>query len=143
MTIDGEPLTEAELQRLLQSVDGLVAIKGKWVEIDRDKLGEALDHWKKVERDKRESGLSFYDGMRLLAGVSGKHDEASSAQARSELDRTDRRDRPRRNAAQAPRARIARGTKPPGLRRASVLSANGCELALACHRFRAGGLPGR
>ncbi len=69
VTLDGEPLTEAELEQLLQSVGGLVALKGKWVEVDREKLAEALKHWKKVERDTRESGLSFYDGMRLLAGV--------------------------------------------------------------------------
>ena len=79
VTLDGEPLTEAELERLLQSVGGLVALKGKWVEVDRDKLGEALEHWKKVERDTRESGLSFYDGMRLLAGVPRKQDAAASA----------------------------------------------------------------
>ena len=79
VTLDGEPLTEAELKRLLQSVGGLVAIKGKWVEIDRDKLDEALKHWKNVECDIRESGLSFYDGMRLLAGVPRKQDGPASA----------------------------------------------------------------
>ena len=79
VTLDGEPLTEAELERLLQSVGGLVAIKGKWVEIDRDKLDEALKHWKNVERDTRDSGLSFYDGMRLLAGVPRKQDGPASA----------------------------------------------------------------
>ena len=47
VTLDGEPLTEAELERLLESVGGLVALKGKWVEVDRDKLDEALKHWKK------------------------------------------------------------------------------------------------
>ncbi|HKI17718.1 MAG TPA: DEAD/DEAH box helicase, partial [Isosphaeraceae bacterium] len=78
VTLDGEPLTQAELEKLLQSVGGLVALKGKWVEVDREKLAEALDHWKKVERDTRESGLSFYDGMRLLAGVPSKHDSAGS-----------------------------------------------------------------
>jgi non-specific serine/threonine protein kinase len=79
VTLDGEPLTEPELERLLQSVGGLVALKGKWVEVDRDKLVEALKHWKKVERDTRESGLSFYEGMRLLAGVSRKPGVAASA----------------------------------------------------------------
>ena len=79
VTLDGEPLTEQELDQLLQSVGGLVALKGKWVEVDRDKLGEALKHWKKVERDTRESGLSFYDGMRLLAGAPRKQDAAASA----------------------------------------------------------------
>jgi len=78
VTLDGEPLTAAEVERLLQSVGGLIALKGKWVEVDRDKLGEALKHWKKVERDTRESGLSFYDGMRLLAGVPRKQDVAAS-----------------------------------------------------------------
>ncbi len=78
VTIDGEPLTETELEQILQSVGGLVALKGKWVEVDRDKLGQALEHWKKVERDTRESGLSFYDGMRLLAGVPRSQDGAAS-----------------------------------------------------------------
>src|SRR5262249_37909521 len=36
----------------------------------------ALDHWKSVERDTRESGLSFHEGMRLLAGMPSKLTEA-------------------------------------------------------------------
>ena len=52
-------------RQLLESVGGLVALKGKWVEVDRDKLAQALEHWKEVERDAHENGLSFYDGMRL------------------------------------------------------------------------------
>ena len=79
VTLEGEPLTESELERLLESVGGLVAIKGKWVEVDREKLAEALKHWKKVERETRESGLSFYEGMRLLSGVPRERDAASSA----------------------------------------------------------------
>jgi SNF2 family DNA or RNA helicase len=78
VTLDGVPLTESELERLLESVGGLVALKGKWVEVDREKLAEALSHWKKVERDTRESGLSFYDGMRLLSGASRQRDATSS-----------------------------------------------------------------
>jgi SNF2 family DNA or RNA helicase len=79
VTLDGEPLTEAELKKLLESSGGLVALKGKWVELDRDKLDEALEHWKQVERDTRERGLSFHEGMRLLAGVSRKQDALASA----------------------------------------------------------------
>jgi non-specific serine/threonine protein kinase len=79
VTLDGDPLSEAEIERLLESVGGLVALKGKWVEVDREKLGEALKHWKKVERETRESGLSFYEGMRLLAGVPRKLDATASA----------------------------------------------------------------
>ncbi|MBV8129248.1 MAG: DEAD/DEAH box helicase [Planctomycetaceae bacterium] len=78
VTLEGEPLTESELEQLLESVGGLVAIKGKWVEVDREKLAEALQHWKKVERDARKSGLSFYEGMRLLSGVPRERDATSS-----------------------------------------------------------------
>ena len=77
VTLDGEPLTEAELKRVLQSVDSLVALKGKWVEVDRDKLAQALEHWKKVERDTHDNGLTFYEGMRLLAQVPGKQDTSA------------------------------------------------------------------
>jgi SNF2-related domain/SNF2 Helicase protein/Helicase conserved C-terminal domain len=78
VTLDGEPLTEAELERLLHSVGGLVALKGKWVEVDREKLAEALEHWKEVERGTQESGLSFHEGMRLLAGVRSEQAQAAS-----------------------------------------------------------------
>jgi non-specific serine/threonine protein kinase len=75
--LDGEPLGEAELEELLDSAGGLVRLKGKWVEIDREKLAEALAHWKKVERKAREGGLSFFEGMRLLAGASLERDAAA------------------------------------------------------------------
>ena len=67
--LDGEPLDESELQQILGSSGGLILLRGKWVEVDRDKLGEALKHWKQVERQARDGGLSFFDGMRLLAGI--------------------------------------------------------------------------
>lgn len=69
VTLDGEELTEAELRSMLDSAGGLVSLRGKWVEVDREKLSEALAHWKKVEREARGGGISFIDGMRLLAGA--------------------------------------------------------------------------
>ncbi|HEX3443244.1 MAG TPA: SNF2 helicase-associated domain-containing protein, partial [Chthoniobacterales bacterium] len=48
VTFDGQPLDEKELRAILGSRGGLVALKGKWVELDRDKLAEALKHWKSV-----------------------------------------------------------------------------------------------
>ncbi len=67
--LDGEPLNDDELRQILGSEGGLVLLRGKWVEVDREKLAEALKHWKKVEREARDGGLSFFEGMRLLAGV--------------------------------------------------------------------------
>jgi len=68
LALGDEPLTEAEWRELLAAEDGLVLLRGQWVEVDRDKLQEALDHWKRVERQ-AEGGVSFIEGMRLLAGV--------------------------------------------------------------------------
>ena len=79
LTLDGEPLTEAEWRDLMNSTEGLVLIRGNWVEADPAKLKEALDHWKKVEKLARTEGLSFFEGMRLLAGFRG-HDPAAADQ---------------------------------------------------------------
>ncbi|MGO9598543.1 MAG: DEAD/DEAH box helicase [Isosphaeraceae bacterium] len=78
VSLDGQPLSESEIEQLLQSTGGLVALKGKWVEVDRQKLEEAIKHWKKVERETQESGLSFYEGMRLLSGIPTERATASS-----------------------------------------------------------------
>ena len=63
-----ETLTEAEWRELLAAEEGLVLLRGQWVEVDREKLTEALGHWKKVEAEAAD-GLSFIEGMRLLAGA--------------------------------------------------------------------------
>jgi non-specific serine/threonine protein kinase len=69
IALGDETLTERELQALLAAQDGLVLIKGQWVEVDRERLAQALAHWKKVEVGAAKNGLSFAEGMRLLAGA--------------------------------------------------------------------------
>ena len=69
VTLDGESLTEDELREALGASDGLVRLKGKWVEIDREKLDEALQHWKTVARHARHGEITFFEGMRLLSGA--------------------------------------------------------------------------
>ncbi|MGA7539047.1 MAG: DEAD/DEAH box helicase [Steroidobacteraceae bacterium] len=69
LTLDGEPLTDAERNELLAAAGGLIRLRGQWVEADGKMLAAALAHWKRIERDARAGGLSFYEGMRLLAGA--------------------------------------------------------------------------
>ena len=69
VTLDGEALTDAEWQTLVSSTEGLVFLRGKWVESDPEKLKEVLAHWKKLERARLEEGVSFAEAFRLLAGV--------------------------------------------------------------------------
>jgi superfamily II DNA or RNA helicase len=62
-------LTAAEAKALLKSQDGLVLLRGEWVEVDSEKLREALAHWQDVAQEAGEGGVSFIEGMRLLAGA--------------------------------------------------------------------------
>jgi superfamily II DNA or RNA helicase len=68
LALGDEKLTEDEWRALMAADDGLVLLRGQWVEIDRKKLQETLAHWKQVEQQAQD-GLSFIEGMRLLAGV--------------------------------------------------------------------------
>ena len=67
VTLEGEPLSAAELRGLLAGQEGLALVRGKWVELDRDRLHDVLEHWQRVQRDAGPDGLSFLAGMRLLA----------------------------------------------------------------------------
>ena len=77
LTAFGEPLSEAEWQALREAADGLVLLRGRWVELDRDKLDEVLAHWRSVERSAKRDGLSFIDGMRLLSGAPRRRGESA------------------------------------------------------------------
>lgn len=79
VTLDGQPLTQQELEAILSASGGLVPLRGKWVEVDKEKLKEALTHWKKVEREASGGGISFFEGMRLLSGAAAGAGEAQAA----------------------------------------------------------------
>jgi hypothetical protein len=68
LALDGDPLSAEERRALLQATDGLVLLKGRWVEADGARLREVLDHWKRVEQSAKRDGVSFHEAMRLLAG---------------------------------------------------------------------------
>ena len=63
-------LSPEELESLLDGEDGLVLLKGQWVEVDREKLREAIEHWTTLQRQAEGGEISFVEGMRLLAGAS-------------------------------------------------------------------------
>jgi hypothetical protein len=62
-------LTEEEWRELMASDDGLARVRGQWIEVDREKLSQALKHWQRVEAAAGGEGISFIEGMRLLAGA--------------------------------------------------------------------------
>jgi len=78
LAIDGEALSADECRAVLEATDGLVLIKGRWVEAAGDPLRQALERWKGVERAAREKGVSFHEAMRLLAGSAIDGDAAAA-----------------------------------------------------------------
>ncbi|MHB8902550.1 MAG: DEAD/DEAH box helicase [Thermoguttaceae bacterium] len=68
LALGDEKLTEREWKQLMQADEGLVLLRGQWVEVDRQKMAEALEHWQKID-GASTGGVSFVEGMRLLAGA--------------------------------------------------------------------------
>ena len=69
VSLDGEPLTDAEIETLLAASNGLHLVRGRWVEVDRERLSRMLDEFRAVETAAAKDGLSFGEAMRLLAGA--------------------------------------------------------------------------
>lgn len=70
VTLDGEPLSSAEIEALLKSGDGLQLIRGRWIELDRQRLKRLLDRFQATQRAAADGGIAFAEAMRLLAGAS-------------------------------------------------------------------------
>jgi non-specific serine/threonine protein kinase len=70
VVLDGEPLTPAEIRELLAGTEGLSMIRGRWVEVDPQRLIHILEMFGKARETARQEGLSFSDAMRLLSGAS-------------------------------------------------------------------------
>ena len=79
VTLDDETLNEKEIREILRSSDGLALVRGKWVEIDRERLQKTLTQFEAIQRRAEADGLTFAEAMRLVAGasVAGGTDDAA------------------------------------------------------------------
>lgn len=85
VTLGGEALSKRDIEALLASSEGLVLIRGQWVEVDRDKLSEVLGQWRDVEAQAQAGGVRFAEAMRLLSGVNlGAASDDLATEARPE-----------------------------------------------------------
>lgn len=64
-----QAISDEELDAMLAASSSLVLVKNQWVEIDRERLLQAISHWRRVKEDADRGGLSFNAGMRMLAGL--------------------------------------------------------------------------
>ncbi|MGB6260683.1 MAG: DEAD/DEAH box helicase [Candidatus Sulfotelmatobacter sp.] len=79
VTLNGETLSAAEVRELLAKSDGLALVRGRWVEVDRERLSRMLEYFGQVERTAAESGISLREAMRMLAGADVDADDGSAA----------------------------------------------------------------
>ena len=78
VTLEGEPLTPAEIEELLAQTDGLALVRGRWIELDREHLEGMIERFRQVERTAKATGLAFGEAMRLLAGADVAADEQAA-----------------------------------------------------------------
>lgn len=69
VTLDGERLSAAEIRQLLAATEGLQFLRGRWLEVDREKLGRVIERFRAIERAAAGGGISFAEAMRLVAGA--------------------------------------------------------------------------
>ena len=66
MEYDGVEITKEEISELLSKTEGLSVIKGKWVEIDKEKLTDLMNQYDKLKND----GTTISEVLRLTAKIS-------------------------------------------------------------------------
>ena len=76
VSLDGEPLSAAEIRALLAGTDTLILLRGQWVEVDRARLQAAMARFEAAEAMAAKGGLTFSEAMRLLSGaaIDGKNE---------------------------------------------------------------------
>lgn len=67
LTVDGMELTEEDIRKLLEQTEGLALLKGKWVEVDHEKLRELL-----ARMEALPSEITLFDAMQMELGQGNK-----------------------------------------------------------------------
>ena len=70
LSVDGVALNRKDINDILQQTNGLALIKGKWVEVDKERLKNLLD-----KMDEYSGDISFFEAMRMKSGMEGQDDE--------------------------------------------------------------------
>ena len=68
LVVDGVPLTQADIRKLLSQTEGLAFLKGKWVEVDHQRLRKLLEQ---MEGSREE--ITLMDALRMNMGSGEKN----------------------------------------------------------------------
>jgi superfamily II DNA or RNA helicase len=65
LALGDEAVSEEEIRRLLEESEGLALIKGRWVEVDRDRLQQTLQAYEQAQAMMAKGELTLREAMRL------------------------------------------------------------------------------
>lgn len=68
LTVDGEELSREEVKKLLAQTEGLAYLKGKWVEVNHERLKKLLNRMENNEAD-----ITLMDALRMELGMEQKN----------------------------------------------------------------------
>ncbi|MEG1560713.1 MAG: DEAD/DEAH box helicase [Clostridia bacterium] len=66
LSVEGEELTEDEVKLLLTRANGLIMIKGKWIDVDPARLKATLDAYEQAKELMEYGNITLRDAMRLM-----------------------------------------------------------------------------
>ncbi|MDR3204868.1 MAG: DEAD/DEAH box helicase [Deltaproteobacteria bacterium] len=73
LAVGDEQLSPSEIKEILDGGnEGLLLFKGRWLEVNPERLKSALEYWQAAKDRSGDSGLSFLECMRMLAGYPKK-----------------------------------------------------------------------
>ncbi|WHH60605.1 DEAD/DEAH box helicase [Petroclostridium sp. X23] len=65
LSLGGESITADELKELISQSEGLAFIKGKWVEVDSERLRETLLAYEQAQKEAQKGDLTIMEAMRM------------------------------------------------------------------------------
>lgn len=65
LSLGGETITVEEMKKLISESEGLAFIKGKWVEVDSERLRETLAAYEQAQREAQRGDLTMMEAMRM------------------------------------------------------------------------------
>jgi len=77
INVGGEDITENEIKEFLKMAEGLVQYKGKWVEINKDKLEAVLEAFEMVKDFAIDENISLGDVMRFELNINKLREDIS------------------------------------------------------------------
>ncbi|WP_372365352.1 DEAD/DEAH box helicase [Candidatus Uabimicrobium sp. HlEnr_7] len=69
LLLNGEEITEEEARKILEEAQGLAYLKGKWVEVNPEKLQQILLAFEQAQQSIKDDNLSIKDVMQIQLGT--------------------------------------------------------------------------